>query len=201
MTVFGGRSMAASQSFQELLLRVRAGDQEAARELVQSYESAIRRAVRFRLADSRLARVFDSMDICQSVLASFFVRAAAGQYDIAESGQLLKLLAAMARNKLAMKARAQRQQCRDNRRIQADGLDDDLIASAEPTPSVVASGKELFDAAQRLMTPEERQLVELRKDGLEWDAIAEKMGGSAEALRKKLTRAMDRVAQQLHLDD
>jgi RNA polymerase sigma factor (sigma-70 family) len=193
--------MSENHSFQELLQRVRAGDQEAARELVQSYESAIRRVVRFRLADSRLARVFDSMDICQSVLASFFVRAAAGQYDLAEPEQLVKLLAAMARNKLAMQARAQQRQRRDHRRVKADGLDDKLIASAEPTPSAIVSGKELLAEADRLMSPAERELVELRKDGLEWDAIAEKLGGSAEALRKKLTRAVDRVAQQLHLDD
>jgi hypothetical protein len=33
-----------------------------------------------RLADDRrICRLFDSMDICQSVLKSFFVRTAAGQ--------------------------------------------------------------------------------------------------------------------------
>ena len=74
--------MSELRSFEELLQQVRAGDQEAARQLVQRYEPAIRRAVRFRLADSRLARLMDSMDICQSVLASFFLRAAAGQYDL-----------------------------------------------------------------------------------------------------------------------
>src|SRR3989442_11144114 len=102
--------MSDAPSFQGLIARVRAGDAEAARELVQRYEPAIRRAVRFRLADSRLARLFDSMDICQSVLASFFVRAAAGQYDLEQPEQLLGLLAAMARKKLALHARAQRRQ-------------------------------------------------------------------------------------------
>ena len=99
--------MSESLSFEGLLLRVRAGDQEAARELVQRYEPAIRRAIHFRLADSQLARLFDSMDICQSVLASFFVRAAAGQFDLEQPDQLLKLLVAIARNKLALHARFQ----------------------------------------------------------------------------------------------
>ncbi len=44
-------------------------------------------------------------------------------------------------------------------------------------------------------------MLELRKEGLEWTAIAERLGGTAEALRKKLARAVDRVAHQLHLDD
>src|SRR5260221_3136505 len=61
-----------------------------------------RRAIRFRLADTNLARLLDSMDICQSVLASFFLRAAAGQFDIEQPQQLVKLLVAMARNKLAL---------------------------------------------------------------------------------------------------
>ncbi len=188
-------------SFRELLLRVRAGDQEAARDLVQRYEPTIRRTVRLRLADSRLSRLLDSIDICQSVLAGFFVRAAAGQFDIEQPEQLLKLLVTMARNKLAFEARAQQRQRRDCRRVQAGGLEEDLIASNEPSPSVNLSGRELFDEAQRLMSADERQLVELRREGLEWGAIAEKLEGSPEALRKKLARAVDRVAHQLHLDD
>jgi hypothetical protein len=43
--------------------RARACDQDAATELVVRYEPAIRRAVRFRLADARLGRPLDSMDI------------------------------------------------------------------------------------------------------------------------------------------
>src|SRR5262249_8797908 len=74
--------MSEPTSFEDLIRRVRAGDQDAATELVRRYEDSIRRAVRFRLADTRLVRVLDSMDICQSVFASFFVRTAAGQFDI-----------------------------------------------------------------------------------------------------------------------
>jgi RNA polymerase sigma factor (sigma-70 family) len=192
--------MAQSLSFQELLGRVRAGDQEAARDLVQRYEPAIRRAVRFRLTDSRLARAFDSMDICQSVLASFFLRVASGQFDLEKPEQLLTLLVAMARNKVALQVRAQQRQRRDYRRVQGDGLAEMQVAQADPSPSVQVAGKELLEKAERLMSAEERQLVELRKDGLDWDAIAEKLGGTPEALRKKLARAADRVARQLKLD-
>jgi RNA polymerase sigma-70 factor (ECF subfamily) len=71
---------------------------------VRQYESAIRLEVRMRLGDTRLRRAFDSMDVCQSVLASFFVRAA-GQLDLNEAGQLVRLLVGMARNKLAFEVR------------------------------------------------------------------------------------------------
>jgi RNA polymerase sigma-70 factor (ECF subfamily) len=67
--------MADDNNFADFLRRVRAGDGQAAAELVRRCESAVRVAVRMRLADSRLRRVVDTMDLCQSVLASFFVRA------------------------------------------------------------------------------------------------------------------------------
>src|SRR4051812_44768072 len=92
--------------FQDLIRRIRAGDEAAAAALVRTYEPAIRREARVRLSDSRLRRLFDSMDICQSVLASFFVRAALGQYELEQPEQLLRLLVDMSRKKLVDRARA-----------------------------------------------------------------------------------------------
>src|ERR1019366_6865104 len=109
--------MSDQTRFSELLARVRAGDEQAATELVRAHEQGLRRWVRFRLRDATLARALDSMDICQSVLASFFVRAAAGQYDLAGPEDLIKLLVGMARNKLAMQARRNRAMKRDARRV------------------------------------------------------------------------------------
>lgn len=193
--------MSEPSSFEDLICRVRAGDQDAATELVQRYEPSIRRAVRFRLADSRLVRLFDSMDICQSVFASFFVRTAAGQFDIDKPEQLLKLLVAIARNKLAKQVHGQQRQCRDYRRLDGGEIDEGQFVAADANPSQIVSGQELLLKADRLLSDEERQLRELRKEGLDWSAIAEQVGGSPEALRKKLARALDRVAHELDLDD
>ena len=87
--------MTGEASFQQLLGRVRGGDEQAAAELVKRYEPAIRREVRFRLRDARLARLFDSTDVCQSVLASFFLRAALGEYELESPEQLMKLLSVL----------------------------------------------------------------------------------------------------------
>src|SRR5437773_769196 len=127
--------MADDFSFGDLIKRVRGGDQIAATELVQHYEPAIRRAVRFRLGNSQLNSVLDSMDICQSVLASFFVRAAAGQYELDTPKQLLNLLVTMARNKLASQARKEMAQCRDHRRITETGGDTREMAAPDSSPS------------------------------------------------------------------
>src|SRR5262245_7012850 len=93
--------MSQAQSFVDFLRRIRSGDQDATAELVRQYEPAIRLEVRRRLNDPSLSPVLGSMDICQSVLASFFVRVAGGQFDLEEPEQLLGLLVARTRNKLA----------------------------------------------------------------------------------------------------
>ena len=82
--------MSSENLFDDLVRRVCAGDAAAAEEIVRRYETAIRVAVRTRLSDPALRRQFDSMDICQSVLASFFLRAAAGQYDLHDPAQLFQ---------------------------------------------------------------------------------------------------------------
>ena len=47
--------------FAEFLKRIRAGDQQAAAELVQRFEPVIRREIRLRLEDRGLRRVLDSL--------------------------------------------------------------------------------------------------------------------------------------------
>jgi RNA polymerase sigma-70 factor (ECF subfamily) len=194
--------MLADESFQALLRRVRAGDEAAAAEVVRHYEPEIRRIVRLRLNDPRLGRVLDSMDICQSVLANFFVRAAAGQFELNTPGQLLKLLATMARNKLLKHVQKQQASRRDQRRLCAGG--EALlkgVAAPQETPSQVVAGEELLRKARALLSDEERALAEQRAQGRAWDEIARAVGGRSEALRKKLARALDRVAQRLGLEE
>jgi RNA polymerase sigma-70 factor (ECF subfamily) len=185
----------------DLVRRVRAGEEDAAAELVRRYEPAVRRAVRFRLRDARLGTLFDSMDICQSVLASFFVRAASGQFDLDRPEQLIHLLVGMARNKLNFQARKQHAQRRDVRRARPLGEDDGQLAGHDGTPSRKVAAGELLAEVRRRLSAEELQLVEWRNQGLEWAEIAERLHGSAEALRKKHARALDRIAQELHLDE
>jgi RNA polymerase sigma-70 factor (ECF subfamily) len=196
-----GAEMSDDSDFDALIQRLRRGDQDAAAELVRRYEPAIRRAVRFRLVDTRLGAMLDSMDICQSVLASFFVRATAGQYDLDQPEQLLKLLVTMARNKLAGQARRQQAERRDYRRLTpvADHARELVAEGVSPSRQVAA--QDLLQEVYRRLSPEERRLAELRNQGADWAAIAAEVGGSPVALRKRLSRALDRVTRELGLDD
>jgi RNA polymerase sigma-70 factor (ECF subfamily) len=192
--------MADENPFQSLMRRVRAGDQEAATELVRQYEPAIRRAARVWSVDPRLRRVFDSMDICQSVFASFFVRTALGQYDLDRPEQLLKLLVTMSRKKLADHARMEKAARRDYRRLQAGSDQDKEIVAAGSSPSLHVEAAELLQEFRQRLSEEERALAEQRSLGLDWNRIAAERGGNPEALRKQLTRAVDRVAAELGLN-
>jgi RNA polymerase sigma-70 factor (ECF subfamily) len=192
--------MSEAQAFRDLIQRVRGGDEDAATEIVQRYESTIRMAIRVRLDQSDLRRLLDSMDICQSVLANFFVRAASGQFELETPEQLVKLLVTMARNKLINHANQQRAARRDYRRREGSP-EDKQVAGAGPSPSRVATYRELLDVVRSRLSEEERQLADLRGQGLSWAEIAAQLGENADALRFRLNRALDRVAQDLRLDE
>jgi RNA polymerase sigma factor (sigma-70 family) len=192
--------MPPDPSFDELIRRVVGGDEEAAARLVRDFEPVIRRVLRARLRGNRARCEFDSMDICQSVLATFFVRAAAGQYDLKEPDDLIKLLLTMTRNKVAEMMRRQHRLRRDSRRT-VGGVEELALAGRDPTPSSVVAGKELLEQARQRLSEEERQLVELRSQGLSWEEVAVSLGGTAGGRRNQLSRALDRVAHQLRLDE
>jgi RNA polymerase sigma-70 factor (ECF subfamily) len=187
-------------SFGELIERVKSGDEQAASQLVKEFEPVVRRELRFRLRDSRARFELDSMDISQSVLSNFFVRVATRQYDLKEQGDLVKLLVTMTRNKVAENLRAQHRQRRDSRRT-VQGVEGMPLASADPTPSRVLAGKEILQLVRQSLSGEERRLVDLRCQGLSWEEIADSLGGSADARRKQMARAIDEIVHKLRLDE
>jgi RNA polymerase sigma-70 factor (ECF subfamily) len=186
-------------SFADLLSRVRAGDSAAATDLVRQYEAELRRAVRVRLTDPRLRRVLDTMDVCQSVLANFFIRVVSGEFDLSRPEQLLHLLVAMARNKILDKVRRQTTRKRDQRRNEADAALEGVPDRA-PDPARVVAGQDLLAEVRRLLTDDERFLADQRAEGREWPDIARELGAQPDALRKKLSRALDRVVTRLGLE-
>ena len=179
---------------------MRTGDERAAVELVERYGPAIRRVVRVRLRDPRLHRLIESGDICQSAFASFFVRTALGQYDLESPDQLMKLLASIARNKLAYQARRERAGCRDQGRVQRGAVIENYPAPVSG-PSGQLAMSELLEEARRRLTPPERELLERRALGLGWAEIAADLGGTPDALRVRLARGVARITRELGLDE
>src|SRR5262245_46415706 len=126
--------MSEDSAFGNLIRGVRAGDEQAAVAFVNQYERLVRRQVRWYMTDPKLCRLFDPEDVCQMVLASFFLRAAAGQYEVDRPEQLVRLLTTMTRNKVAWLARKRRAQPADRRKVEDSGLAEQAQA-AGPGPA------------------------------------------------------------------
>src|ERR1022692_1345104 len=137
--------MSESTSFLVLIERVKAGEAKAAEELLRQYEPTVRRAIRVRMVNPALRRTVDSMDLCQSVMGSFFVRTALGQYDLDSPEQLIGLLVQLARNKVADHVRREHAKFRDRRRTEADDAAINLVAARQDTPSQIVASAEMIE--------------------------------------------------------
>jgi hypothetical protein len=193
---------APRSEYSEFIRRIRDGDERAAEELVRRYEPEIRLEVRgwLRLRNPALRRVFDSMDICQSVLASFFARAALGEFDMDEPSQLIRLLVGMARKKVAEQARHHQRQRRDVRRLGDGDVEMGIGAATDETPSRLASGRELLQKFRDLLLADERRIADLRAQGSDWSTVAAGLGGTPDGRRKQLARAVARIEHALGVE-
>ena len=105
----------------------------------------------------------------------------------------------IARNKVAHQARQRQAQRRDRRREVAVDRSGHEPAARDPSPSRIVSGREMLAELRRRLTPEELRVADLRAEGRPWAEIAAALGGTVEARRKQLARALDRVTAQLDL--
>lgn len=184
--------MSEEEAFRALIVRIRAGDREAAAELIQQYEPEIRRLIRLHLNHSGLRRNFDSGDIFQSVFLHFYVNVIGDQLDFTEPTQLLRLLATMVRNRIIDHAR--------RRTIRTQDAGSDLwnnIADSGASPSDAVTREETLQLVLRRLTPQERDLVRKRGEGRSWQELADEYGTTPDALRKRLAKALELVRQEL----
>ncbi len=181
--------------------RLRAGDEKAAVELHALYAEQLQRIVRVRLTQPSLRRQMDSIDICQSVFADFFLRTAMGQYDPQSPAELLRLLAAMARHRLIHHAKKQKAARRDIRRVEAGPIEDLSLAGGGASPSQIVSARDLLQQCQQRLNDEERSMLEMRRAGRSWDEIGLAIGKTGEAVRKQFGRTMKRVSDELGIEE
>lgn len=190
--------MIDTSPFPVLLARVRNGDHQAIAELISTHEPRIRRAIRQRLATSPLRRLFDSNDITQSVFGNFFPRLTKGEYSVADSGQFMKLLVTMARNKFRDHVRRHGTSRRGGGTTKAEEAVLPQVPAPGATPSQIVGDRELLEEIRRRLNDEERSLAASWVQGEHWGEIAKDRGVNAETLRKRLARAIQRVTEQLN---
>ena len=193
--------MPESCDFPELIRLARAGDEDAAARLAREFEPFIRRFVRFRIRNrsnhDRLRPEIDSADICQSIFKSLFVGLREGRFELNQPEQLAKLLSAMVRFKVATKARRLSVTLREI--LELDAPDD--RADSGPGPEKLVDDRDVLETILKMFEGDELEFLVRRLDDQSWSAIALAVGGTAEGLRKKLARALERVRDHPELHD
>ncbi len=190
--------MSAQANFDKLIERLGTGDEDAGAEIVSTYEQELRRFVRFRLSSPSIRRFVDSLDVTQSVLAKLFVELRDGDVSVRNAKQLRALLLTMARNKLYDQVRREHAGKRDARRIEYEAADvPDYTDKNSATASEQFARDELIQMIRRELSDDELYLIDQRFDGRGWDDLASEFGSTPDAVRKRMTRAVDRAAKQL----
>ena len=165
-----------NDGFQELMAGVREGSEDAARKVVEQYEPMLRRALR-RVFPQELRSKLDSLDLVQGVLGSFFRRR--GRLDdIRTPEQLAAFLAGMGRNKILREERhyrtGKRQVGRESPLADMPGGESNL-PDREPSHVEMLMLMEKWDAVLKSRSQRDRRIVQLRTEGLTWEAIGKSL--------------------------
>jgi RNA polymerase sigma factor (sigma-70 family) len=192
----GEESREEPGNLQELLARIRDGDEEAARELLERYESKVRMVVRRQLPRLLRSR-FDSLDFLQSVWGSFFHRVRTTPTEFDDGRHLVAFLARAAKNKVIDEYRRAGSQKGDMRREEPLWTEGDRpkdVAAQIETASQVAEAREAFGKLRDLVPEERRALLELKAAGLSSREIGERLGISERTVQRVLEDLRRRVA-------
>ncbi|HYD00638.1 MAG TPA: hypothetical protein VEB22_05375 [Phycisphaerales bacterium] len=135
----------------------------------------------------------ESIDICQSVAKSFVHDAGRGRLAFENEAALMAYLKTVVRTKLAEAKR------RDDARVKAQGgsmvMETSDGSKGGSTPSVDVATGQAIDAAWEGLSDGDRELVRLRRAGMEWGVIAAQLGQSEVALRKRWSRLQARAEE------
>jgi RNA polymerase sigma-70 factor (ECF subfamily) len=186
--------LADPDSFADLMQRLRAGDDAAARMVFERFAQRLV-AVARRHLDDRLARKVDPEDVVQSAYKSFFVRQREGAWEIGGWDGLWGLLTLIALRKCADRAAYYRAEKRDLGRevVRAGARDEfdstpsvgDLALTREPLPEEAAvlaeTVEELF---RQIDDDDERTILELSLQGYSTSEISESTGRAERSVRR-----------------
>lgn len=189
-----------SADFSLLVQQLRSGDRNAISGFVSEYEPYLRRMIRIRLSKSSMHAVADSVDICQSVLGSFLIRLAAGEYELTSRPALEKLLHAIASKKFLALQRRELALKRDRRNTVSIHSVADLVDASQSQPVQSAINQDLLTEFERRLCEDERNLYLMRRDQRTWAEISLELCEDATVLRKRLSRAIRRVSIELGIE-
>jgi RNA polymerase sigma-70 factor (ECF subfamily) len=193
-------------SFDDLMSRLRVGDDAAAAAVFGRYARGLFALARGRL-DARVRGKVDPEDVVQSVFKSFFARQADGRLDLADWGGVWTILCVITLRKCGHAARYYRRACRDVvREASPAGGDEDsarawAAVARDPGPDEAAALVEAVEQAARGLDDEDRQVLALSLDGLRVTDISARLGYTERRVYRVLELVRHRLERMRDRDD
>jgi RNA polymerase sigma factor (sigma-70 family) len=182
-----------------LIQGLREGDRQVVQEFCEQYGGLLHDLAEKHLAGPLRRRVGPE-DVAQSACRTFLRRARAGEFQLADSESLWRLLCAITLTKVREQARFHQRRKRDldQESPLATDSSQNTAAGFEPAASgpTAAEADEFADQFQRLMASlddEERRLVDLKLQQYTNDEAAERLGCSERTVRRILKQVRGRL--------
>jgi eukaryotic-like serine/threonine-protein kinase len=180
----------------ELLQLYREGRGDAATEIFDRYMARLLALVRGRIG-AKLRRRIDAEDVVQSGYRSFFIHAKADAYQLEEAGDLWRLLAGIALNKLHGQIEKQTAAKRSIRaELPADEFAANVVAP-EPTAAEIVAIVEEVHLAIGQLSDNERLVVTSHLQGQGIAEISAALDKSERTVRRLLASAREKIEQRL----
>jgi RNA polymerase sigma-70 factor, ECF subfamily len=178
------------ESFPEFMALVRAGDEDATREVHDRWSSHLIRLARARLGRS-VAGKEDAEDVVQSAYRSFFRRYGEGSFQVEDWSEVWALLATIARRKCSSRRKYYQADRRDARREMP--MTSCEVVSSEPTAEDAAMLSETVEKLLGGLNEPERSIVLLSLQGYSAVEISPVVVRS----ERTVQRVRERVRSQL----
>jgi RNA polymerase sigma-70 factor (ECF subfamily) len=196
--------MSSTNSFVQLMTRLRAGDQPAAAEVFHRFAERLIALARTRL-DRRLRQKIDPEDILQSVYQSFFRRHLQGEFELANWDGLWSLLTVLTVRKCSRWTERFRAECRDvdrERSLAAPRESGGWEALArEPTPAKAAVLTDTVEHLLHHLEERDRAIVSLTLQGYSVPDVASQLGRPERTVFRILERVKKRLRRLEGSDD
>jgi eukaryotic-like serine/threonine-protein kinase len=185
-----------SLNSQELLKLFQDGRSDAATAIFDRYVARLLALARSRIGP-KLKRRVDAEDIVQSAYRSFFVHAKGEEYQLAEAGDLWRLLASITLHKVHKQVERQRAAKRSIDREEPASTAAQNAKAPEPSASEVVGIVEELQSVLATLTPYERRVLTSRLQGDSLDQIGHSLGKSNRTVRRFLATAKQKIEKRL----
>lgn len=182
---------AGSASFRDFQSQLQHGESEAVRALFDQYSQKLVGLAVKNIHPALLKR-FDGEDVVQSVFRTFFRRHEAGQFDLAHSQQLWRLLVTLTLCKTRSQAR---KHTADRRDVTADRSMDDQrhYLDCQPSHEDALALWEEIDAVLDGLPDRTGEILSMRLEGIGKTDIANQLNLSRRTIQRVLKLVEDRL--------